>query len=128
MNGSNTNLAKLKKEEIIEVVDYNPIKRIVLSMGKTEPSIDTPVHCLIHRARDDINAIIQLNSEKLYKNLPSTDKEFPPGSLELAKEVLGSLRTSKGVIMKNRGVLFVGVSLKEAEEFVLNHMRGLNED
>ena len=127
MNGSNVNLAKLKREEILEIVDYDPIKKVVLAMGPIEPCIETPVHCIIHRAREDVNAIIQLNSEKLFKNLPSTEKEYPPGTLELAKEILKILRTSKSVMIKNEGVLFVGTSLKETEELVLKHMRNLNE-
>jgi hypothetical protein len=128
MNGSDTNLTKLKRGDIIEIVDYDPIKKIILLMGQIEPSIDTPVHCLIHRAREDVNAIIQLNSEKLSKNLPSTEQELSSGTLEEAKEILGLLRTSKGVMIKNKGVLFVGASLKEVEELVINHMRNLNED
>jgi ribulose-5-phosphate 4-epimerase/fuculose-1-phosphate aldolase len=128
INGNNANLANLKREEIIEIVDYDPFKKIVLSIGQIEPNIETPVHCIIHRAREDVNAIIELNSEKLSKNLPSTEKEYPPGSLELAKEILGVLRTHKGIIIKNKGVLFVGTSLKEAEDLVINHLRSLNED
>jgi ribulose-5-phosphate 4-epimerase/fuculose-1-phosphate aldolase len=127
MNGSNVNLAKLKREEILEIVDYDPIKKVVLSMGPTEPLSDTPIHCLILRARDDVNAIIQVKNDELFKNLPSTEKEYPPGSLELAKEILKILRISKAVMIKNEGALFVGTSLKEAEDLVLKHMREQNE-
>jgi ribulose-5-phosphate 4-epimerase/fuculose-1-phosphate aldolase len=123
INGKNTKLMDVKKRDIIEIVDYDPIKNIFLAIGQKEPSIETPIHWLIHHAREDVNAVIQLNDEniveKLTKKLPVIEKEYPSGSLEQAKEVLKTLRTGKNIVMKNKGVLFVGTSLKEAEDSAL---------
>ena len=123
VNENNMDLGNLKRENILEIVDYDPVKKIVLAIGQKEPCIETSVHWLIHHARDDVNAVIQLNGEKLIerfsKNLPTTEKEYPSGSLELAKEILKTLRTSKSIVIKNKGVLFVGASLKEVEDLVL---------
>ena len=92
-------------------------------MGKKYPCIDTPVHWLIHHARDDVNVIIQFNGEEIVKKFLakfSETKEYhPPGTLDLAKEVLKTLRSSKKIIIKNIGVLFVGISIKEVEDMIV---------
>ena len=126
INGSGSNLGEININDIIEIVDYDPVKKVTLTIGPKNPHVETPVHWLIHKARDDVNAIIHLKSvklsEKLIKKLPSTDGEKPPGTLELAKEVLKTLRTNKKIIIKNNGVLFVGNNLKEAEDLILKFL------
>ena len=123
INGSSSNIGDIKIEDILEIVDYNPTKKIILAIGSKKPPIETPVHWLIHHTRDEVNAVIHLNSEKLAgilaKKLPTTEKEKPPEPFELAKEVLKILRTSKNLVIKNSGVLFVGNSLKKAEDSAL---------
>jgi len=126
INGSGSQFGEIKINDIIEIVDYDPVKKVTLAIGPKNPHVETPVHWLIHQARDDVNAIIHLKSiklsEKLIKKLPSTDVEKPPGTLELAKEVLKTLRTNKKIIIKNNGVLFVGNNLKEAEDLILKFL------
>ncbi len=129
INSNMKNLGDMSRDDILEIVDYDPVKKIVLTIGRGKPGIETPVHWIIHHARDDINAIIQLNGEKLVERfsniLPSTDIEQPSGTLEQAMEVLKTLRNSKDVVIKNKGVLFVGTSLKEVENLFFNKYREL---
>jgi len=100
------------------------MKKNLLVIGIKEPHVETPVHWLIHHARDDVNAIIQLSDRELAKNfskkLPVTEKEYPPGTLNLAKEVLKKLRTSKSIVLKNNGIIFAGYNLKEVEKLVFD--------
>ena len=121
--GNDFKLDELKRGDFLEIIDYNPVKKIVLAIGRNQPCIETPVHWLIHHARDDANAIIQLNGEnvikKLSKKFPVTEKECPPGTLDLAKEILKLLRTNKNIIIKDTGALFVGANIKEVENSVL---------
>ena len=121
--GNDFKLDELKREDFLEIVDYDPVKRIVLAIGRNQPCIETPVHWLIHHARDDVNAIIQLNGKNVIKKLstafPTTEKECPPGTLDLAKEILKLLRTNKNIIIKDTGALFVGANIKEVENSVL---------
>ena len=122
INGNNTDFKNIKRENFIEVADYDPVKKIVLALGQIEPTIDTPLHYMIHHAREDVNAVIQINNEELTKKfskLPSTEKEQPPGTLEQIKEVLKTLRDSKSIIIKNKGILFVGLNTKEIEELLI---------
>lgn len=122
-------LGDLKKEDILEIVDYDPIKKILLVIGQKLPRIDTPVHWIIHHARDDINAVIQINFDKLDRKfsniIPITEKESKPGTLEQAKEILKQFRNSKRVIIRNQGLILAGKSLKELEKAVVNTLEEL---
>lgn len=128
ITANDTNFGDIKQKDFLEIVDYNPIKKVLLTMGPKEPCIDTSVHWLIHHARNEVNAIIQvydIKTEKLVKKLPITEKEYPIGSLEQAKEVLKCLRNSKIVVIKNQGLMFVGSNVKEVEDLLLKTLEEL---
>jgi ribulose-5-phosphate 4-epimerase/fuculose-1-phosphate aldolase len=132
INDDNSNFFEIKRENILEIVDYNPLKRILLAIGPGMPPIETPVHWIIHHARDDVNAICQINYKELYekiiKKYPTTEKEQTSGTLNLAKEILKTLRSSKTILIKNDGVLFVGKNLKDIENKVENMCEDINEN
>ena len=132
INSIGSNIIDIKKEDFLEIVDYDPIKKIILAIGPKEPRIETPIHWLICHAKNEINAIIQINNrsfaEKFEKKLPTTEKEHPSGTLEQAKEILGCLRESNKIDIKNQGLIFVGNSSKEVEELVLNTLEEKNEN
>jgi ribulose-5-phosphate 4-epimerase/fuculose-1-phosphate aldolase len=123
INADESDFKDIKKEDFLEIIDYDPLKKVILLMGPKEPRIETPIHWLIHYSRIEINAVIQINDEKLAKKLdkkfPRTEKDFPTGSLEQAKEILRNLRNSKIVVIKNQGVLFVGNNTKDAENLII---------
>ena len=120
INAENVDFKSMKHQDIIEIVDYDPIKNIILAIGKRNPCMETPVHWIIQKARADVNAVIQITNKEIYEKfcdeLPVTDNEVPQGTLELAKEVLKTLRNSKNILIKNNGILSVGFSLKEIED------------
>ncbi len=123
INANKINFENIKQEDFIEIVDYDPLKKVILLIGIKEPRIETPIHWLIHNSRTEINAVIQINdeklSEKLEKKFPTTEKDFPSGTLDQAKEILRILRNSKIVVIKNQGILFVGNNIKEAENLII---------
>jgi hypothetical protein len=126
------NIKSIRHHDFIEIIDYDPLKNIILVMGEKYPHIDTLIHWLIHHVRNDVNAIIQLNGKQIVNHFsnkfPTTNKEFPLGSLELSKEVLKTLRTKNQLIIKNRGVLFTGLSIKKVEDMISKHVRNYYED
>jgi ribulose-5-phosphate 4-epimerase/fuculose-1-phosphate aldolase len=125
INSIYAKISEIKPEDIIEVVDYDPVKKIALIIGKKIPDDKTPVHWIIQHARDDINITIQIIgeeiTERLSKVLPSIEEEQPSGTIEQAKEILKTLRTSKNknIILKNKGVLFTAHNLKEVEDLII---------
>jgi len=128
INANNTNFTNIKQKDFLEIVDYDPVKKVILTMGPKEPYIDTSVHWLIQHARNEVNAIIQLydiNTEKLVNTIPITEKDYPVGSLEQAKEILKFLRDSRMVIIKNQGIMFVGSNFKEVEDLLVKTLEEL---
>ena len=124
INSMGSSIKDIKKEDFLEIVDYDPIKKLILAIGPKEPRIETPVHWLICHAKKEVNAIIQINNrnfaEKFEKKLPATDREYPSGTLDQAKEILGCLRKSDKIVIKNQGLIFVGNSSNEVGELVIN--------
>jgi len=123
INADKSNFKSFKQEDFLEIVDYDPLKKVILLIGPKEPRIETPIHWLIHNSREEINAVIQINdknlAEKIEKKLPTTEKDYPSGTLEQAKEILRILRYSKIVVIKNQGILFVGNNTKEVEDLII---------
>ena len=121
-------LDDLMLDDFVEIVDYDPLKRIMLVIGKDEPCDESSVHWMIHHARDDINAALQLNGgeiiERFSKKFPMTEKLFPLGSIDLIKEILKTLKNDKTIIIKDIGVLFAGADLKELEDSILENIGG----
>jgi len=120
INGEVEDFSKIKKEEIIEIADYNPIKNILLVIGPIEPKVETPIHWMIHHARAEVNSIIQIHNsnlaEKLNKKIPIVDDKYPIISIEHIKEVLKALRNSNKIIIKNESILFIGKRLDDIED------------
>ena len=103
--------------------------------SKKKPSMEKPLHLLIYKNREDVNAIIHthtpyitacsmagkdissfpiLEMKYLFKsNVPMVDV-FPAGSDGLAKAVVKNIKESNAVILKNHGVVIVGKTLSEA--------------
>jgi hypothetical protein len=124
INSDGSNFGKIDKDDILEIVDYDPIKKILLILGEKTPRIETPTHWLVCHAKKEINTIIQIKNvdlANLFKgNLPTTKKEDLLGSLEQTKDILFNLRDSNVVVLKNSGLLFVGNIAKEVESLVIN--------
>ncbi|MBN2066106.1 MAG: class II aldolase/adducin family protein [Candidatus Thermoplasmatota archaeon] len=121
--GSKKNLSDLQREDFLEIVDYDPVKNILLVIGSTYPCPETPTHWLVHRARADVNVIIQLEGKdmltKIGKKIPSTENECVSGSFESTKEILTTLRKSRSIIIKNAGLFVVGSNLQQVEGTML---------
>ncbi|MCK4365387.1 MAG: hypothetical protein KAW45_05005 [Thermoplasmatales archaeon] len=110
------------RDNFLEIVDYDPIKKVLLAMGPKEPRIETPLHWMIHHARSEVNTVVQINDKELSEKLkktPKTEKDYSVVTLEQIKEVLKHLRDSKKVILKNQGVIFVGNDINEVEKLIL---------
>lgn len=120
INSINFNEEKIK-ESFLEIVDYDPIKNVLLLMGPDDPKIETPLHWFIHHARNEVNVVVQINDKELsekIKNVPKTQKDYSVVAIEQIKEVLKHLKDSKKVIIKNQGAIFVGNNVKEVENLI----------
>lgn len=105
--------------------------------GKLRPSVESKTQCHIHKLRPDVGAVIHTHSPVasgfasanteipcvsteqafvLGGTVPVVDRYVMPGSenqndLELIER---TLRKSKAVLLRNHGILVIGLDLKEA--------------
>jgi len=118
INGTVKDFSNIKRDELLEVVDFDPIKNNLLLIGPAEPRIETSLHWMIHHVRDDVNFVVQIKKTDIInkiKDVDVTDK-YPIGSLDNTKEVLKALRTNKKVIIKNNSLLIVGRNIADIEK------------
>ena len=92
--------------------------------GKNMPSSESIMHHLIYEKSEKINAVFHGHNEVIVTkasklNLPTTEKEYESGTIELAKEVLKVLENNKIIILKNHGFVTLGTTMKEAGEKAL---------
>ena len=128
INGKNMDIKKMSQPDVVEIVDYDPLKNIMMVIGTKDPCLQTPVHWIIQKARHDINALLQINSkalvERLKGALPMTENEKTTGSLDQVKEILKTLRNGKTIIIRNEGILFAGINIQEIEHALQTHLEG----
>jgi hypothetical protein len=128
INAKNIDVKTTTQQDIVEIVDYDPLKNIMMVIGVKDPSLETPVHWIVQKARHDINVLLQITSvplfEKLQKHLPITEKDTKPASLERAKEILRTLQKGKSILIKNEGVLVAGINVKEVRDALHKYLEG----
>jgi len=122
ITAKHVDVKQMTQEDIVEIADYDPLKNIMLVIGTKEPSLETPVHWIIQKARHDINVLLQLHSPslvtKLKGTLPSTEETTLPGTLTRAKELLKTLRKGKTILIQDDEILFAGINIPEIEKSV----------
>ncbi|RLC79770.1 MAG: class II aldolase/adducin family protein [Chloroflexi bacterium] len=102
--------------------------------GEGAPSIELMMHVAIYKARPDVRAIVHFHSpfasvvavmgdeippiledQKVFlRGEVKVVPHLPPGSKELAEEVVKALGMQNAVILQNHGAVCVGPGLKEA--------------
>jgi len=128
ITGTGAELGGLLKDDFVEVlkVEKKNNKFLVYAKGKMFPSSETLLHWEIYQFRKDVNVIFHLHDlsvlekEKELK-IPSTQKEKPGGSYELAQEWIRLLQKEKKInyfILKNHGVIVMGKSISGAGKLV----------
>ena len=124
INSKDSILSKISQEDILEIVEYDPIKNIVLVIGKKYPSSDTPIHWIIQKARDDINAIVKISNKKLYdiciNKFPIIEDINHHSDIEKSKSILKKLQVTKNLCIKDNEVLLTGFQLKEIKDLLIS--------
>ncbi len=118
-------LKDLKVPQHIAKVVTNTLGDIIRYYGDNVPSSETPLHMVIYQNRPDVKYCLHLhipNLEKLQllNRYPITNKAFPYGTWELAREASKALGSSNCVILKDHGVVAVGNDLEEIVKKIIS--------
>lgn len=122
LNHKNSNLEKIQIDDFIEIVDYNPIKKLFLTIGTHEPDFNMTLHWIIQNARKKANLLVQLNSNllinQIIKKKNEEEKQSPNNSIEIAKDILIKLRVSNTAYIENYGIFIIGNSFNDIEVII----------
>lgn len=119
----------LHHEDIVEIIDYNPLKDILMIIGPKNPTTDAPIHWMIQKARHDINITLQLQDptlpDKLPATIPRTIDPLPTPTIDKAKAILKTLHESPIIGLPNIGILMIGVNANAIETLIKTHITPL---
>lgn len=126
INAKQSGVKTITQQDVVEIVDYDPLKNIMMVIGPKDPTLDAPVHWIVQKARQDINALLQINSITLFKRfqtkLPTTENTPPAASLEQAKEILKTLQKGKTILIKEKGIVFAGININEIQHALRTYL------
>ncbi|MEM2281471.1 MAG: class II aldolase/adducin family protein [Candidatus Bathyarchaeia archaeon] len=132
---SGVSMGFLKAEDFIVVdLDGNKVE------GELPPSIETPLHTAIYRARNDVQGVVHTHAPlatafgiagveiiplmvEMFLYIPNGVPIVPfelPGSKALAEAVQKMIKDYNAVILENHGIITVGPTIEEA--CLLNRM------
>jgi hypothetical protein len=116
----------LHQEDVVEIVDYNPLKDILMIIGPKNPTPEAPVQWMIQKARHDINITLQINNPTLADTLPHTipraPDPLPTPTIDKAKAILKTLHQSPIITLPGTGALLIGVNAKAIENLITTHI------
>ena len=122
-----TPLQSIQLEHLIEIVDYDAFKQVLLIIGKKEPSQDAAVHWMIHHAKNEIGAIVHLTTDEENEKIPDTIPQInanPYGSiLDRSKIILKTLQNHQTLYLEGEGIFLTGKTISEVRQQLM-HSRG----
>lgn len=128
---SNVPLNHLSRTDFIEIVDFDPIRNILLIIGPANPDSITPLQWMIHHGKQEILITIFIKEKTTDKETPKkiiTSLDEGNTILETAKNVLKTLQKKSIILIKDKGVLITGDSTESVKERICLYMGKNNEN
>lgn len=129
VTATHADLGHLSQEDVVEVVDYNPLKDILMVIGSRDPAPETPLLWMVQKARHDVGVALLLSRpgllEHLDHSIPRVASPLPAGTLDAAKALLQVLHSGPAVALPPDSLLLVGINAKAVEELCSRYLGGL---
>lgn len=107
------------RDYIVEVIDFDPVRNNMMVIGNDPPAPDSAFQWFIYRGLPWINGVLNINNLDIIesfstKDYPIVDMYKKISNTDLALNILKTAKSSNICILKNKSVLVVGITLKEA--------------
>ena len=123
-------ISPIQDEHFTIVDDYDIDRNWVHCVGNIKASSESLTHLAIYQCDESIKAIIHIHNlslwEKLIDRIPTTKKEVPYGTPEMAKEIErlfqeSDLQQQKTIVMAGHeeGIISFGETMEEAGNKIL---------
>jgi L-fuculose-phosphate aldolase len=116
-----TDMSSISSEDPVLVTGINQEAKLVYTHGRNQPSSESIMHWLIYQEFPKINAVVHFHDSELlkhHKKFTETEKQYPYGTIELAHEVLKTLKKKQFIIIKNHGAIAIGKSLTACHRLI----------
>ncbi len=117
ITANDARLSSLNSNHIVEVLEYNQPENALYVRGRKEPSTESLLHYVIYRKRPDVNAIFHIFDSTMLN--AHFDLDIPVISRYSPEEILRTLEKQDAIAIKNNGLLFLGASLKDAGNLIV---------
>jgi hypothetical protein len=106
-------LGAMGEGDIVEVTDYDPVRKTSIVIGMREPSAYVPLHWLALRTHPELLCSLLIITDKVPAGVKVFSSTLLPGSFEEAMEVAKALKASKRdvIFLENRGLFLVARDL-----------------
>lgn len=132
ISGTHTgNLSTLNEYHYTRVINFDLEGNCVTCCGPIQASSESLTHATLYEANSRVNAIVHIHNLELWQKLmykvPTTAKDVPYGTPEMAKEILrlfkeDNLMETKILVMAGHeeGIISFGINLEEAGNILLD--------
>ena len=134
ITGSKTgNLPSLNKNHYVRVVDFNLKANSVTCRGPITASSESLTHAIFYKIDSAVKAVIHVHQKdswrKLMDKVPTSSRDVPYGTPEMAREVLrlyreSDIRNKRILVMAGHedGIISFGTNLEEAGKTLLSYL------
>jgi L-fuculose-phosphate aldolase len=109
------------ESDLVYVKGTNESAKLVMAVGTKQPSSESIMHWLIYENYPKVGAVLHFHDTTLLKRndeFAETEVFHHYGTLELAHEVLKTLKKSKFIIIKDHGALAIGKDLEACHKLL----------
>lgn len=109
------------ESDLVYVKGVNESAKLVMSIGTKQPSSEAIMHWLIYENFPKVGAVLHFHDETLLKNhkkFIETERHYDYGTLELAHEVMKTLKKSDFIILKEHGALAIGKDIESCHKLL----------
>lgn len=116
-----TKVEKLHQDDVVELIDYNPVSNTLLYLGPNVPSNDVAVHWIVHHAKKEIQVMIQIKNipykNEIKQRLSQLTTDEKESALEKAKKWLKTLQKTD-VFLCNDHLIVTATSIKAIKQTI----------
>jgi hypothetical protein len=121
MPASFTKVEKLHRDDVVELIDYNPVSNTLLHLGPNVPSNDVGVHWLVAHAKKEIQVMIEIKNTsykiEMKQRLLQVTINEKESDLEKAKKWLKTLQKTD-VFLCNDHLIITAPSIKSIKQTI----------
>jgi ribulose-5-phosphate 4-epimerase/fuculose-1-phosphate aldolase len=119
INTSFFELDNFNRDNVVEVVDFDPVRNNMMVIGNDPPAPEAALHWFIYRGFPDTYGIINVDNPEILNQFqqgafPNIDLSNGILNLDLALKILQEVKNSNITLLSGMGVLVVGTTVNDA--------------